>query len=49
MFERRFLHEASPRQRLDVMLALAFRFSSGIPDSEVYIRNWPLFSRTVSA
>ena len=39
-FRRRFLSDTSPQQRLDLMLALAFRLASGIPDAELYIRNW---------
>jgi len=41
-FQRRFVTGASPRQLLDVMLALAFRFACGIPDAEFYIRHWPV-------
>ena len=40
-FRRRFSGETSPQQRLDLMLALAFRFASGLPDAELYIGNWP--------
>jgi hypothetical protein len=47
-FQKRFLDEASTQRRLDVMLALAFRFSTGIADSEFYMENWPVLAGAAS-
>jgi hypothetical protein len=47
-FEKRFLREASMQRRLDVMLALAFRYSTGVADSEFYMENWPVLAGRVS-
>jgi hypothetical protein len=43
-FREHFLPAISPQARLDLMLALAFRYASGIPESEFYIRNWRTLS-----
>jgi 1,2-diacylglycerol 3-alpha-glucosyltransferase len=40
-FAKHFLKNVDPQRRLDIMLALAFRFSSGLPDAEVYLRHCP--------
>jgi len=38
-FERHFLDAGDQQHRLDVMLALAYRHSCGMPDAEVYMRH----------
>ena len=40
-FQRRYSSETAPQRRLDLMLALAYRFACGIPDAEFYMRHWP--------
>jgi glycosyltransferase involved in cell wall biosynthesis len=44
-FQSRFLLKASPQQKLDIMLVLAFRFASNTGAAEFYIRNWNRLSR----
>jgi hypothetical protein len=39
-FAKQFLEGADSQRRLDVMLALAYRHASGIPDAVVYMRHW---------
>jgi hypothetical protein len=38
-FTNYFLNNGDPQHRLDVMLALAYRHSSGMADAEVYMRH----------
>jgi hypothetical protein len=40
-FVNKFLNGGDPQRRLDVMLALAYRHSCGLPDAQVYMRRFP--------